>query len=338
MNRLGTVLVAILLLWLPASAQQIIDETIAVVNSDVILRSELQTEISVMETALIDFLQGAELLEAIESGRKNILRDLIDRNLLQQKAVEYGVDASLEVVRTLDQLRQDYDFETMEELEAAIVLQGDSVEDYRAMIETSYMTEMVINQEVYANITITNEEAREYYEANIDEFDRPGGVRLQEIVILRGDAPEDGLLGPELEEARVEAAEALARVRDGEDFASVAAEVSDSQTAQMGGDLGFFEAGELSGLYEDAAAELRRNQSSEIIELPDAFIILRLMDRHDGGILVFELAFQEIENYLIGLQAEDAVREYLSELRSEGFIKIKEGYVDSGTVPDDGLE
>ena len=352
MNRSGTVLIAILIFVLPSSAQRIVDEIIAVINSDVILKSELEREITIMETTLSENLQGADLLEAIENGRKHVLRDLIDRDLLRQKAEEYGVDPGLEVVRTMDQLRQDYDFETLEELEAAIAGQGDSIEDYRAMIGTSYMTQTVISQEVYSRIIITNEEAREYYEANLDQFDRPAGVRLQEIVILRPDAleagldapglgldaPETGLDASEPEEARTEAEEALERVRDGEEFASVAAEISAAQTAQFGGDLGFFETGELSELYEDAAAELRRNQTSEIIELPDAFVILRLMDRHDGGILVFELAFQEIENYLIGLQAEDAVRAYLNGLRREGFIEIQEGYTDSGAVSDDGAE
>ena len=366
MNRSGTVLIAILIFVLPSSAQRIVDEIIAVINSDVILKSELEREITIMETTLSENLQGADLLEAIENGRKHVLRDLIDRDLLRQKAEEYGVDPGLEVVRTMDQLRQDYDFETLEELEAAIAGQGDSIEDYRAMIGTSYMTQTVISQEVYSRIIITNEEAREYYEANLDQFDRPAGVRLQEIVILRPDAleagldapglgldapetgldapglgldaPETGLDASEPEEARTEAEEALERVRDGEEFASVAAEISAAQTAQFGGDLGFFETGELSELYEDAAAELRRNQTSEIIELPDAFVILRLMDRHDGGILVFELAFQELENYLIGLQAEDAVRAYLNGLRREGFIEIQEGYTDSGAVSDDGAE
>jgi len=338
MNRYGIALIVVLIVAPPAPAQRVIDEIIVVINSDVILKSELESEIVIMETTLSENLQGAELLEAIEAGRKHILRDLIDRNLLRQKAEEYGIDPGLEIVRTMEQLRQDYEFETLEDLEAAISRQGDFVEEYRNMIGTSYMTEMVINQEVYANITITNEEARTYYEANIDQFDRPAGVRLQEIVILRPDAPEPGLDAPEPEESRIEAEEALARVRDGEDFASVAGEISDSQTAQMGGDLGFFETGELSEIYEDAAADLRRNQTSEIIELPDAFIILRLMDRHDGGILVFELAFQEIQNYLIGLQADDAVRAYLTELRSEGFIDVQDGYTDSGAVVDEGAK
>ena len=326
MNRLAIVLVAFIVMALPAPAQRIVDEIIAVVNSDVILKSELAAEMNVMELTLADNLQGAELEAALLVGQEHLLRDLIDRDLLRQKADEYGIDASLEVIRTLDQLRQDYDFETLEELEAAISSQGDSIEEYRLMIETSYKTEMVVNQEVYGSIIITNEEAREYYDANMEQYDRPSGIRLQEIVILRGETPESQ------EEAQVEAEAALTRVREGEEFASVAAEVSASQTAQMGGDLGFFETGELSELYEEYAAELGRNQISDIIELPDALVILRLLDRHDGGILVFELAFQEIQNYLIGLQAEDVFRAYLSELRDLAFIDLVEGYIDSGAV------
>jgi peptidyl-prolyl cis-trans isomerase SurA len=345
MSRILIALAVVVLSGLPGIAgQTLIDEIIVRVNEDIILKSEYELELAMADQSIAEALEGAEAAAARESARKNLLRDLIDSNLLRQKAEEYGVDVSLDVIRTMEELRQEYEFESIEQLDAAIVAQGDSPEDYRDMLRTQYMNQAVVNQEVYGRIIITTEEARAYYDANMEQFDRPAGIRLQEIVVLRGPEqanPEQAnpeQANPEQannDEARTRIDEALERVRDGEDFASVAAEVSDARTANAGGDIGFFENGQLSELYETTAAGLNRNQVSEVLELPDAYIVLRLVDRHAGGIMQFELALGEIQNYLITVQGESKVREYLSELREAAFIDIKDGYVDSGVIADD---
>ena len=332
MKKYAFLLAFVVALPLPAGAQIVVDKIIAVVNSDIILQSELEEQSITMESLLTETYEGAELLDAVEEGRANLLRDMIDRSLLIQKAEEYGIDGSLEVVRTMEQLREDYDFETLEDLEEAIISQGDSLEEYREMIRTQYLTEVLVSQEVYRNIIVTNEEAREYYEANLESFDSPPGVQIQEIVILRSPDPEAD------EAARAKADEALDRVRDGEDFGLVAFEMSEVESSQSGGALGFFETGQLGEVYANAVTELDRNGVGEIIELPDAFLILKLVDRHDGGIRAFELSFQEIQQFLASLQYDDARREYVNELRRESFIDIKAGYVDTGAVSEDAGE
>ncbi len=332
MKKFTFILALVAVLPLPARAQTVVDKIIAVVNSDIILQSELEEQAITMESLVAENLEGADLLEAIEEGRANLLRDMIDRSLLIQKAEEYGIDGSLEVVRTMERLREDYDFETIEDLEGAIVSQGDSLEEYREMIRTQYLTEVLVSQEVYRNIIITNEEAREYYEANLESFESPPGVQIQEIVILRSPDPEAD------EAARAKADEAVARVTDGEDFGLVAFETSEVESAQSGGALGFFETGQLGEVYANAVADLGRNDVGEIIELPDVFLILKLVDRHDGGIRAYELSFQEIQEYLGSLQYDDARREYVNQLRRESFIDVKAGYVDTGAVSEDAEE
>jgi len=222
-------------------------------------------------------------------------------------------------------MRQEYDFPTLEALEAAIVEQGQSVEDFKASIADRYLTQQVLQREVYGRIIITTEEMRNYYEAHKAEFDRPEGVRLREIVLLTGDRPAE-----EIAALRQRAAEALERIRGGEDFAAVAAEVSEAATASVGGDLGFFEQGSLGADYARISADLARNQTSEVVELADALVILQVQDRHTGGILPFELAQQEIQEILWSQRVESYVREYLGELRLQGFVEVRGDYVDSG--------
>ena len=302
-------------------AQVVVDEIIATVNSEIILKSEYEEQLRVVDQQLDQAgLEGAERESVREDARANLLRDLIDQSLIRQKA-----DVEIDVLREMEKLRQEYDFDTIDELDAAIIAQGESPQDYRDLFRTQYYSDAVLGQEVYARMTVTNEEAREIYDADPEAFDSPAGVRLREIVIQR--VPGDPALD---QEARERADEALERIRGGEDFASVAGEMSETAARDYGGDLGFFEDGQLSTFYENASSELRRNQVSEVLDAPDAYIILKVEDRHEGGILPFELAMQQIQNQLFSERAPDAVREYLYQLREEGFIEIREGYVDTG--------
>lgn len=315
-----------------APTQVVIDEVIATVNNEIILKSEYEQEMALLEQRFDEAgLQGAERERVRQETRPDLLRDLIDQSLIRQKAEEYGIDVELDVLREMHRLREEYDFEELEELDAAIIAQGESPEDYRDLFRTRFYSEALLGQEVYSRMTVTTEEAREVYDANPDAFDSPAGVRLQEIVIER--VPGD----PELDaEARARAEEALERIRGGEDFASVAGEVSESTTREYGGDLGFFETGELSSFYEDASSGLARNQVSEILDADSVYVIMKVQDRHQGGILPFELAIQQIQNQIFNERANDAVREYLDRLREEGFIDLEEGYVDTGSREDGG--
>ena len=142
----------------------------------------------------------------------------------------------------------------------------------------------------------------------------------------------EGKTPEQLEEIRKKADETLLRVGTGDDFGEVANEVSESGTAANFGDLGFFEKGQLSEDYEVAAADLDRNEVSEVIELSDALVILKVQDRHNGGVLPFELARSDIQNLLWAERVEPRVREYLTRLRVQAFVEIHEGYADSGAA------
>jgi parvulin-like peptidyl-prolyl isomerase len=122
-------------------------------------------------------------------------------------------------------------------------------------------------------------------------------------------------------------------VKRGDDFAEVAQKYSDAPSAARGGELGLFAKGELSPELENALANLSRGQASEILTMPYGFLILKVEDKHDGGILSFELARNEIENTIWSQRVDGKVREYLAKLRTDGFVQVNKGYVDTGAAP-----
>ncbi len=329
MSRVSMSVIGIVLMAGTCLAQRTIDEIVVRVNSDVILRSELEQQRELKREELSDQLDGAELEAAVVEADPTALRDLIDRSLLLQKGEELGIRTDLEVIRTMEQMRQEFGFDALEDLEEAIAAQGTDIEFFKDTIRTQYVTQQVIQMEVYPKIVLTTEVLRVYYDEHQADFDRPEGNRIQEIVFVTA-----GMTPEQIEDARNRAEAARVRIEDeGEDFGAVAAEVSEATSRSSRGDLGYFQTGTLREEYEEVASQLGRGDVSEVQELDGELVILKLQDRHSGGILSFELARQEIEGLIFGQQVEGEVREYLTELRDTGFVSVGDGYTDAGAAP-----
>ena len=316
-----------------------VDEIIAWVNSDIILKSEYETRKALIRNDLAEApprgrgLQGAQLEQAFNDAQKTLLRDLIDETLLLQQAKDMSLNADLELIKTKEQLRQERHLESMEELEKAIVAQGFTLDEFNQNIKTRYLTQQVLQREVYGRVVITTEEMKKYYDANLKSFDRPAGIRVREISVYtenRGPA--------EIESQKKKIEEALAAVKKGDNFAEVASKYSESQTAQGGGDLGFFVKGELDKPLEDVASKLEKGQVTDIIPLRDGFMILKLDDKHEGGILPFELAQKDIQDVLFQQGVQPKIREFLTKLRGDGFVKVADGYTDLGSQSSKGTK
>jgi peptidyl-prolyl cis-trans isomerase SurA len=307
------------------AGQKVVDEIIARVNAEIILKSEYENAKRELLELLQrrDGLQGAQLERQYQAAMKDLLRDMIDQSLLLQKAKEMDLNADLEVIKSMERLRQENNIPTMEALEKAIVDQGTTVEDFKQSIRSQYLSSQVLGREVDSKIIVTTEEIRNYYETHKQDFDRPEGVRLREITILSG---------PSAEQQKQKADEALAAAKRGDDFVELARKYSESQTAEQGGDLGFFQKGQLAKFLEDAAAKLDKGQVSDLLTLQDAFMIVKLEDKHTGGILAFELAQDEIQDRLWRERRAPKIREYLSRLRTEGFVEVRDGYADTGAA------
>src|SRR5262249_37488546 len=149
---------------------------------DIILKSEIDREI---ETRRAEMQQqgatAAQISEAMAEQSKTILRDLIDRALLLQIAKEAGLNADLDVQKTMEQLRTERQYATMEELKKAIKKDYGDLDEFKNDIKTKFLTQKVIDYEVIGPLVVTSEEMRKYYEKNQQKFEKPAGVRISEI-------------------------------------------------------------------------------------------------------------------------------------------------------------
>jgi len=117
---------------------------------------------------------------------KDVLRDLIDQQLLLERGKDLGISGDTDLIKRLDQMRKDMKLETMEDLEKAATAQGISYEDFKQNMRNQIITQKVIGEEVGSHLNITTEEQQKFYDEHKSELEQPESIRLSEILI----APE----------------------------------------------------------------------------------------------------------------------------------------------------
>jgi hypothetical protein len=129
------------------------------------------------------------------------------------------------------------------------------------------------------------------------------------------------------------AQDAVARARKNEKFSNLVREFSDAASRSDEGDLGWMKKGQLAQPIEDAVFALKRGQVTDPIKLPNGFLILRVEDIHQAGQAPLEQVENEIMEKLYMPRFQPAMREYLTKLRMDAFLEIKDGFIDAGAAP-----
>src|SRR6202161_692155 len=164
------------------AAGQVVEEIIARVNSQIITRSEfLRSKDQLRDDVKQQDAANADKLYA--DREKDVLRDLIDQQLLLEKGKDLGITGDTDLIKRLDQMRKDMKLETMEELEKAATAQGISYEDFKQNMRNQIITQKVIGEEVGSHLSITTEEQQKFYDEHKSEMEQPESIKLSEILI-----------------------------------------------------------------------------------------------------------------------------------------------------------
>src|SRR6202011_5653897 len=170
------------------AATQVVEEIITRVNNQIITRSEflrskdqLKEEVKQQDAANADKVYGQR--------EKDILRDLIDQQLLLEKGKDLGITGDTELIKRLDQMRKEMKLESMEDLEKAAASQGLSYEDFKQNLRNQIVTQKVIGEDVGSHLAITKEEAQKFYDEHKSEMEQPEEIQLSEILVAPAKPP-----------------------------------------------------------------------------------------------------------------------------------------------------
>ena len=303
---------------------EVVEDIIARVNDQVISSSDYaRAEQELEQQAGQRNMSPADL----DDQKRQLLRDLIDNQLLLSKGKQLGITGEAETIRQLDELRKQNNLDSMEALEKAAEQQGVSFADFKQSIQNRVITSQVIRDEVGRRISILPGDERQFYQDHPDQFTTPEQIKLSEILVPTADADN----AAEVAAAQTKADALEAQLKSGKDFADVAKSSSGGSTAAQGGALGDFKRGQLAKVLEDDTFSLKPGEYTAPIRTKQGFVILKVDAHTPSGLQPFEQVQGQVEDALGMQKMQPALRAYLTRLREEAYIDIKPGYVDTGS-------
>jgi peptidyl-prolyl cis-trans isomerase SurA len=306
----------------------VVEDVIVHVNDQIISRSDVER--AEQQLAQENQQAGATPAEAAER-QKNLLRDMIDKQLLLSRGKELGINADAEVIRRLDEIRKQNHLDTMEDLEKAAQQQGVSFEDFKAGIRDNVITQQVVRDEVGRRLQMTQAQEQAYYEAHKQEYMQPEQIKLSEILIPTPADASDAIVA----QAKAKADEVEGKLKDGGKFDDLAKTYSGGPTANNGGDLGLYKRGALAKVLEDQTFDLKAGQWTQPIRTRQGFVILKVTDHISAGVPPLKEIEPQVQEAMYSDQMQPALRAYLFKLRDDAYIDIRSGYVDSGASPNE---
>ncbi len=296
-------------------AAQVEDRIVAVVNSDLIMLSDMKREITPERERLQKRYRGPELERRLKAAESEMLTSMIERRLQLQEAKARSVDVSdQEVKQAVLQLKQ----------------QGEKIDDKDPVslrgVREQLMLLKVVDREVRSGVMVADPEMRRYYQEHRDRFSLPEEYTLSQILVRP--ASSDDLSG-----ARQKIREVVALLKQGESFEDLALRYSDGPTAARGGKLGLVRQGELLPAIERAVSTLVPGGISDVIESPEGLHVVRLEDKKPKQFRPYDEVRLEIQSLVFQQKSEDMFQAWLSNLKNKAYIEIKFDSVAASTPP-----
>ncbi len=303
-------------LCLPAhAAKQPLDQTVAIVNDDVISKSELTKALS-----------SAKMMMAQEHAtpatpavlQKQVLDQLINKKIQLQIAKQSGVQVSMaEVEKAIGRIAEQNHM-SRSDLYARINQDGMTTEEYRNEIQEQMTLQKLQQQEVASRMTITPQEVTNFMHSRAWQTNASKEYHLQDLLIPLNDSPST----EDVQKAKAHADELMAQIKQGKNFEQITVAESASSQPLQGGDLGWRQLPEIPSAFANQVVGMKANNVAGPIQTPNGFHIIRLVESRALDAKQMASSRKVIENQLLQQKFEQAVHNWVSKLRSQAFVVV----------------
>ena len=279
-------------------------DEVAIVNKEVITREDFQNELRWSKRKYRveknDFLKTEEKTWL----KSNILNELIQESLLRQEAVRQDIKVSSgEFEKYLDQAKEGYKENTFQR---ALDIEEISRSQWENKLKTHLLIKKLIEEVINRKIKIEDEELSSYFKQNMEEFQKGEQVRTLHIMV----------------ETEDEARRISKLIRKGKSFSELAKQHSRSPEGKTGGDMGYYEAGQMPKWFDDVF-KLKVNKVSDIIRTPFGVHIFKVIDKKPERKMSFEESKKQIHTQLLHEAQEQAFHKWVEEIKNKSEIIIK---------------
>jgi peptidyl-prolyl cis-trans isomerase C len=296
----------------PVPAQ--LPEVIARVNGETINKSEFEKAIQNVEGRA----GGPVPADQRDRVYRGVLDQLISYRLLMQETKSRNIDVpDTEVDARIAQIRQQFPSE--DEFKKQLAQRNMTVEQLRDDAKSDMRVAKMLETEVNTKVAVQPNDVNTFYQQNPDKFKQPERVRASHILIRT----EENADAKAKETAKAKATDLLKQVKAGKDFAELAKQHSqDPGSAVQGGDLGFFQQGQMVGAFERAAFALKPGEVSDIVETPFGFHIIKMAEKQSARTVPIEEVKPQIEQFLQNQQRQQKTQAFIESLKSKGKVEV----------------
>ncbi len=288
----------------------------ALVNGKAITHAELDSEFKRMSQRFMQ--QGKQIgPDQQDEFRKEVLDNLINRELLYQEAEKKGIKADEKKVESrFAEVKQSAPSEA--DFQKMLTEMGISESEIKTEISRSFVIQEFVDTQITAGVTVPDTEIKAFYDGHPDYFKKPEQVKASHILIKSDSVKDD-------EAAKKTARDKLRAVQEklkkGEDFAELAKANSECPSAPKGGDLGYFGKGQMVKPFEDAAFALKTGETSDIVVTQFGYHLIRVTDKKPESVVSLDEAKDKISDHLKKQKSIESVNQYVEKVRAAAKIE-----------------
>ncbi len=190
------------------------------------------------------------------------------------------------------------------------------VKDILESAQRKILVSKLVEVEVDKKVSLGSDEALKYYEANKEKFMSPLLLRVSHILVR----------------TEKEAWEIKNQLASGADFEELARKRSMDNTASRGGDVGFFQKGQLIPEFEEVAFKLKKGQVSDVLKTQFGYHVLKLTDRAEPALREFGSMRVLLERQIVNEKRSRLFKELVERLKGSAKVEIDEKAVEAISV------
>lgn len=260
--------------------------------------------------------------QSTQQFRKQALEQLIRQELLDAVVRQANITITDEKVTSqLEEIAANQGV-SLDDFIKTVERHGRSIDQIKQDLRERLARNQFMEAQWAGKVSVTEDDARKYYDENSGQFKVPEQVRVSHILIRFEEGADPNEANAK---ARAVIEGLLKQVKDGADFAELAKANSVCPSAPEGGDLDFFPRGKTTPAFEKVAFELKVGQISDIVETEYGFHIIKATDHRDPSDITFEQARETIIEQLTTDKQSNFADEYLKKLKTEAKIVYPTG-------------
>ena len=247
-----------------------------------------------------------------------MLDQLVGIKLLAQEAAKRKIAVpEADIEAQLNQMRQQFPSEDV--FNQALKQQNKTVDMLKTEARSSMAIQKMLEETLAGKIAVTPQQAQDFYDKNPDQFKRPEQVRASHILI----SVQQGADVAAKAAAKRKAEGVLKQVKAGGDFAALAKDNSqDPGSAVNGGDLGFFQRGQMVPPFDEAAFTMKPGSTSDLVETQFGYHIIRVMEKKEAGTVTIDEVRPQLEQYLQNVNRQRETQAFVDGLKAKGKVEI----------------